>query len=98
MAGCDWYLYLLRCRDGSLYSGIAQDPEKRTRAHNAGRGADYTARRRPVTLVYTERHPTKSAARRREMQIKRWRAEKKNQLVRGFPSTGSLRLRSGQAG
>ena len=84
-----WYFYVVRCADASLYAGIALDPEERARAPNAGRGADYTARRRPVILVYQEAHSTKSAARKREMQVKRWRAEKKERLVRGFPSTGS---------
>ncbi len=86
-----WYFYMVRCSDGSLYCGIALDAVERLRAHNAGLGADYTARRRPVMLVYTEAHRSKSAARRREMQIKRWRAEKKEMLVPGFPSTGSGR-------
>ena len=84
-----WYFYMARCADGSLYAGITIDPQDRVQVHNAGQGADYTARRRPVTLVYREAHPTKSAARRREMQVKRWRADKKEQLVRGFPSTSS---------
>jgi len=84
-----WDFYIVRCADGSLYCGLALDPEERVSVHNAGRGADYTARRRPVTLVYSEAHPTKSAARRREMQVKRWRADKKERLVRGFPSSTS---------
>ena len=83
-----WICYMVRCADGSLYCGIALDVEERVREHNAGRGADYTARRGPVTLVWTEAHPTKSAARRREIQVKNWSAGKKEQLVRGFPSTG----------
>jgi len=84
-----WQVYILRCSDGALYTGIALDPHQRVRVHNAGRGADFTARRRPVTLVYAEAHPTKSAARRRERQVKRWRADKKERLVRGFPSISS---------
>ena len=84
-----WHFYMLRCSDGSLYCGIALDPESRVKVHNAGRGADYTARRRPVRLVRAEAFPSKSAARRREIQVKNWRADKKERLVRGFPSTGS---------
>ena len=84
-----WHLYIVRCSDGSLYTGIALDPNERVRLHNQGQGADYTARRRPVVLVYSEAHPSKSAARRRELQVKAWRAEKKEELVRGFPSTRS---------
>jgi putative endonuclease len=79
-----WHFYMLRCSDGSLYTGIALDPEGRAGKHNAGHGADYTARRRPVELVYFEMCASRSAARRREMQVKAWRAEKKEQLIRGF--------------
>ncbi|MFQ6133349.1 MAG: GIY-YIG nuclease family protein, partial [Armatimonadota bacterium] len=64
-----WHFYLVRCADGSLYAGIALDPEKRAQLHNAGKGADYTARRRPVSLAYTQPHASKSAARSREMQV-----------------------------
>jgi putative endonuclease len=84
-----WTFYLVRCSDRSLYCGIALDAEERVRVHNAGLGADYTARRRPVALVYTETHPTKSSARRREIQVKNWSTAKKEQLVRGFPSARS---------
>jgi len=85
----DWHFYIVRCSDGSLYTGIALDLAERVREHNAGHGADYTARRRRVTLVYSEAFSTKSAARKREMQVKRWRSEKKEALVAGFPSAGS---------
>jgi putative endonuclease len=88
-----WHLYMVRCSDGSLYTGIARDPEGRVRVHNRvhnqGQGAEYTARRRPVVLVYSERHASKSAARGRELQVKAWRAEKKEHLVRGLPSASS---------
>ena len=84
-----WTFYVLRCADGSLYCGIALDAADRVRIHNAGQGADYTARRRPVRLVHTEIHPTKVAAHRREVQVKAWRSGRKEQLVRGFPSAGS---------
>ena len=84
-----WHLYMARCSDGSLYTGIARDPKERVRVHNQGQGAEYTARRRPVVLVHVERYANKSAARQREVQIKAWRAEKKEQLVRGFPSASS---------
>jgi putative endonuclease len=84
-----WFVYMVRCADGSLYCGLALDPVRRTRVHNAGRGADYTARRLPVKLVYVECHPSKSAARLRETQIKSWRSERKEQLISGFPSASS---------
>jgi len=84
-----WHFYMVRCPDDSLYCGIALDPQARVKARNAARGADYTARRRPVALAYSEAHPTESAAGSREMEVKRWRAEKKEDLVRGFPSSAS---------
>jgi len=80
-----WYLYLLRCADGSIYTGISNDVEVRVREHNQGKGAKYTAQRRPVFLIYQERHPDLSSARRREEQIKPWRREKKENLALGFP-------------
>ena len=71
------YTYILRCADGTLYTGWTYDLEKRLAAHNAGTAAKYTRPRRPVTLVYQEAFPTKEEAMRRERQIKRLtRAEK----------------------
>lgn len=61
-----WWVYLLRCGDGTLYTGITDDLDRRLAAHNAGRGAKYTRSRRPVTLVWREEQPDKSAALRRE--------------------------------
>lgn len=71
------YTYILRCADGTLYTGWTNDLEKRLAAHNAGTAAKYTRPRRPGTLVYQEAFPTKEEAMRRERQIKRLtRAEK----------------------
>lgn len=71
------YTYILRCADGTLYTGWTNDLEKRLAAHIAGTAAKYTRPRRPVTLVYQEAFPTKEEAMRREWQIKRLtRAEK----------------------
>ena len=71
------YVYILRCGDGTLYTGAAVDPVRRMKVHNAGRGAKYTRSRRPVRLVYTEAAESWSAALRREAEIKRMsRAEK----------------------
>lgn len=71
------YTYILRCADGTLYTGWTNDLEKRLAAHIAGTAAKYTRPRRPVTLVYQEAFPTKEEAMRRERQIKRLtRAEK----------------------
>ncbi|HEY6096145.1 MAG TPA: GIY-YIG nuclease family protein [Gallionellaceae bacterium] len=66
-----WHCYLLRCADDTLYCGISNDLEKRIAAHNAGEGAKYTRGRAPVQLVYAEACADKSAALKRERQIKR---------------------------
>jgi putative endonuclease len=66
-----WVCYLLHCADGTFYCGISNDLEKRLAAHNAGEGAKYTRGRLPVQVVYSEGCADKSAALKREMQIKR---------------------------
>lgn len=71
------FVYMVRCADGTLYTGYTCDPEKRAGTHNTGRGAKYTATRRPVTLVYSEECASRSAALKREHEVKRLtRAEK----------------------
>ena len=66
-----WVVYILRCRDGSLYTGVAADLDRRLAAHRAGRGSRYVAARLPVEVVYTEPAVDRSAAQRREAAIKR---------------------------
>lgn len=73
-----WWLYVCRCSDGSLYTGIALDPAKRLQQHNAGIGAKYTKGRGPITLHYVEKAGTLSQALKRELEIKgmhRWEKE-----------------------
>lgn len=65
-----WIVYLLRCKDDSLYCGITNDLPNRLEMHRTGKGAKYTRGRGPLELVYTEECPDKSAALRRERQIK----------------------------
>jgi len=78
-----WRVYMVRCSDGTLYTGITKDLEKRIEAHNSGKdGARYTRSRRPVTLVYSEQVESKSAAARLEYQIKRLPRVKKKRLVK----------------
>ena len=73
----NWFCYILRCADDTLYCGITNDLEKRLAAHNAGTAAKYTRARGPVVLVFVEAHTDKSAALKREMEIKALtRAEK----------------------
>ena len=72
-----WTVYIIRCGDDTLYTGITDDVEKRFAAHCAGKGAKYTRGRGPLTLVYTEEAEDKSAALKREHAIKKLpRAEK----------------------
>ena len=73
---------MVRCADGSLYTGYARDLQARVKAHNAGRGARYTAARRPVRLVYAEVCESLGAALRREHAIKRLSRVGKQKLVR----------------
>lgn len=76
--------YILRCSDGTLYTGWTNNLEKRLREHNAGQGAKYTRGRTPVTLVYAEQHDTKQEAMKREVQIKRLTRQEKEELVSSY--------------
>lgn len=75
------YTYILRCKDGSLYTGWTNDLEKRIGDHNAGRGAKYTKPRRPVELAYFETFATKEEAMSREYAIKHMTRKKKMELL-----------------
>jgi len=72
---------MVRCADGSLYTGYALDPREREKVHNAGRGARYTASRLPVSLIYSECFESKSDALRRECELKRWTRSRKEMLI-----------------
>lgn len=78
-----WYVYMVRCRDGSLYTGVARDPSRRLDEHNghAAGGARYTRARRPVTLMYTEAAPDRASACRREAELKQWSRARKLALI-----------------
>ena len=76
-----WYVYILRCGDGTLYTGMTDDVQRRLDAHRAGKGAKYTRGRGPLELAYIEEQPDKSAALRRECAIKRLRREEKERLI-----------------
>jgi putative endonuclease len=76
------FVYIVRCADGSLYTGYALDPRARMRVHNAGRGARYTSGRRPVRLVYSEPFETLSEALKREYELKQWPRARKQALIR----------------
>ncbi len=84
-----WYAYILRCSDGTLYTGATNDLERRLRAHNSGRGAKYTRSRLPVELVYSEPLPDKSSALRREIALKALTRERKLALIASAGSAGT---------
>ncbi len=76
-----YFLYILRCGDGSLYTGIAADVEKRLAVHQSGKGAKYTRGRGPLTVVYREECADKSAALKRERAVKALPRAKKLALI-----------------
>jgi len=76
-----WHLYILRCSDDSLYTGITTDIQRRIKTHNNGNGGRYTRSRLPVSLLYTESHPTRSTVLKRELQIKGWSKKRKLSLI-----------------
>ncbi len=75
------YVYMVKCADGSLYTGWTNNIENRLRAHNKGTGAKYTKTRRPVHLVYAQRLSDKKEAMRQEYRIKQLSREKKLELI-----------------
>lgn len=78
------YTYILKCSDGSLYTGWTNDLERRVKVHNEGKGAKYTKSRRPVELVYYEEFLTKEEAMKREYAIKQLNRKKKDALICTF--------------
>jgi putative endonuclease len=82
MTNNSWYIYIVICKDNSLYTGITTDIDKRIATHNSGKGAKYTRGRGPVKLVYSEKHLGKSEASKREAQIKRLSRTEKLELIK----------------
>ena len=78
-----WYTYILKCSDGSFYTGHTNDLSKRLNRHNVGRGPKWTSYRLPVKLVFQEHHETEESAIKREKQIKKWSRSKKDALIEG---------------
>ena len=79
-----WYLYILRCGDGTLYTGITTDVEKRLEAHRTGKGAKYTRGRGPLELAYRENCGSHSEALKREAAVKKLPREQKETLIREY--------------
>lgn len=78
-----WFVYMVRCADGSLYTGATNDLARRVAAHNEGKGARYTRSRRPVTLVWSRRAKDRGSALSREARLKRLSREEKLAFVEG---------------
>ena len=76
-----YFVYILLCADGTLYTGVTDDVARRAQTHNSGKGAKYTRGRLPVSVVYTEEAPSRAAAQRREYAIKRLPRAKKLALI-----------------
>jgi putative endonuclease len=91
----DWYVYIVRCSDNSLYAGVTKDIERRVAEHNTHDklGARYTQSRRPVTLVYSEVSESRSEASKREMDIKRLTKKNKESLIEKYTHSLNKPLR-----
>ena len=79
-----WVLYILECKDGTLYTGITDDLTRRIAQHNAGKGAKYTRGRAPLKLVYSEKCENHSQALKREIAVKRLTREEKLNMCRSY--------------
>lgn len=91
----DYFVYMLRCADGSYYSGYTTDVERRERVHNEGKGAKYTRSRLPVYVVYREVCADKGAALRRERALKRLTHREKEGLARAYQRANGGEVPSG---
>ena len=76
-----WHVYILRCADDAFYIGETGDVARRLTKHNEGSASGFTAKRRPVTLVYSEQYATRAEALKRERQLKGWTRAKKQALI-----------------
>ena len=79
-----WYLYMVRCTDDTIYTGISIDVEARIDKHNSGKGAKYTSTRSPVSLIYRETLPDRVSAMKREIQVKRYNGKRKEALAKEY--------------
>lgn len=76
-----WYIYILLCSDGSLYTGSSPNPKERFQQHKSGKGGRYTRSHKPIKLLYAEKLESKSTALKRELQIKSWSRDKKISIL-----------------
>ncbi len=97
-AAAPWFVYILRCADDTLYTGCAKDLLMRFEAHSSGKGAKYVSSRRPLTLAYAEKLPSRSAALKREYEIKTFdRARKLELIFSAKYAKPSFFIKNGQA-
>ena len=76
-----YFVYILECKDGTLYTGITTDVSRRFEEHKAGKGGNYTRTHKPVKILYTEKQPDRGSALKREAEIKKWPRERKVAFV-----------------
>ena len=86
------YCYIVKCADGTFYTGWTTDPERRVAQHNKGIGAKYTSTRRPVKLVYLEQHSNRIDAMKRELAIKKMKRVQKSKLVEKYAGLNTEEL------
>ena len=77
-----YFVYFLKCKNGTIYTGITTDVDRRFKEHQSGKGGHYTRSAGAVEIIYTERHKNRAEALRREAQLKGWRREKKLTLIK----------------
>ena len=85
-----WHVYILKCGDKSLYTGIALDIARRIKEHSSGKGSKYLRGRLPLKLVYSEKFRDRSSALKREAEIKRWTHDEKRALISGAQNAESF--------
>jgi len=90
-----WFVYIVKGRDGSLYTGITTNPPRRVLEHNSKTGAKSLRGRLPVVLIYKEKFPDQKSSAMREREIKSWRREKKLKLIKYSASKGFVKVHKG---
>ena len=80
-----WYIYILECKDKSLYTGVTTNLTERLDRHNKGKASKYTRGRTPVNMIFSEEHPSKTSALKREHELKHWSRTKKLALITKKP-------------
>ena len=84
-SGKKWFLYILQCKDGSFYTGVTKDLQRRLKMHNAGKASHYTRSRRPVKLLYQESYASRTQVLVRECAVKAFSRKKKEELIANLP-------------